>query len=172
MIERAGAIKIATHALQSSLIVVSGLKSSCGSKVHRRKEKLQKKPPATYRCLITRLRRPLKTSDHFPLTPSSRPQVDRKSEDLELLEKASLPLTLNLSQCLLELQQHQRVVELNDQLLKKHKGNTNVQICAFHKKTLRLEWTLAPTQLERRIILYLIFPVSTKTPFLRRPCFL
>lgn len=65
------------------------------------------------------------------LTASSRPQVDRKSEDLELLEKVCLPLTLNLSQCLLELQQHHRVVELNEKLLEKHKGNANVQICAF-----------------------------------------
>lgn len=66
------------------------------------------------------------------LMVSFRPQVDRKSEDFESLEKVCLPLTLNLSQCLLELQQHQRVVELNDELLQKHKGNTNVQICAFH----------------------------------------
>lgn len=58
--------------------------------------------------------------------------MDRKSEDLESLEKVCLPLSLNLSQCLLELQQHQQVVELNDKLLEKHKGNTNVQICAFH----------------------------------------
>ncbi|CAF87986.1 unnamed protein product, partial [Tetraodon nigroviridis] len=49
--------------------------------------------------------------------------VDRKSEDLESLEKVCLPLSLNLSQCLLELQQHQQVVELNDKLLEKHKGN-------------------------------------------------
>ncbi|TWW55764.1 uncharacterized protein LOC130530900 [Takifugu flavidus] len=52
-----------------------------------------------------------------------RKLVDRESEDLESLEKVCLPLTLNLSQCLLELQQHQRVVELNDKLLKKHKGS-------------------------------------------------
>lgn len=61
---------------------------------------------------------------------SSRPQVDRKSEDSESLEKVRLPLSLNLSQCLLELQQHQRVVELNDKLLEKHKGSTHVQIWA------------------------------------------
>lgn len=68
------------------------------------------------------------------LTTSSRPQVDRKSEDLESLEKVCLPLTLNLSQCLLELQQHQQVVELNDKLLEKHKGKKNVKICAFQPK--------------------------------------
>lgn len=54
--------------------------------------------------------------------------MDRESEDLESLEKVCLPLTLNLSQCLLELQQHQRVVELNDKLLKKHKGEMGVEI--------------------------------------------
>lgn len=137
MIERAGEIKIATHAKQSSLIVVSGLKSSCGSKVHWRKEKGRKKaskntshpqmsrhvhdPPSSFKNL-----------NRCPLTASSRPQVDRKSEDLESLEKVRLPLTLNLSQCLLELQQHQRVVELNDKLLEKHKGSTNFQISACH----------------------------------------
>lgn len=58
--------------------------------------------------------------------------MDKKSEDFESLEKVCLPLSLNLSQCLLELQQHQRVVELNDELLEKHTGNTDVQICPFH----------------------------------------
>ncbi|KAJ0002950.1 hypothetical protein NQD34_008099 [Periophthalmus magnuspinnatus] len=50
-------------------------------------------------------------------------QVDRKGDDWDSLEKVRLPLGLNLSQCLLELKQHQQVVELNNKLLKKHKGN-------------------------------------------------
>ncbi|TNN72739.1 Aryl-hydrocarbon-interacting protein-like 1 [Liparis tanakae] len=49
--------------------------------------------------------------------------VDRPGEDWDSLEKVRLPLTLNLSQCLLELKHYQQVVELNDKLLKKHKGN-------------------------------------------------
>ncbi|KAM9356677.1 uncharacterized protein ABDE67_004257 [Symphorus nematophorus] len=49
--------------------------------------------------------------------------VDQQAEDWESLEKVRLPLTLNLSQCLLELKQYQQVVELNNKLLKKHKGN-------------------------------------------------
>ncbi|GAA6223027.1 uncharacterized protein LOC108872548 isoform X1 [Lates japonicus] len=50
-------------------------------------------------------------------------QVDRQGDDWESLEKVRLPLILNLSQCMLELQQHQQVVELTDKLLKRHKGN-------------------------------------------------
>ncbi|XP_040903634.1 myb-like protein X [Toxotes jaculatrix] len=50
-------------------------------------------------------------------------KVDKHSEDWESLEKVRLPLILNLSQCMLELKQYQQVVELNDKLLKKHKGN-------------------------------------------------
>ncbi|XP_038145426.1 uncharacterized protein LOC119786265 [Cyprinodon tularosa] len=50
-------------------------------------------------------------------------QVDQHSEDWESLEKVRLPLSLNLSQCKLELKQYQEVVELNDRLLKSHKGN-------------------------------------------------
>ncbi|XP_055014988.1 aryl-hydrocarbon-interacting protein-like 1 [Boleophthalmus pectinirostris] len=50
-------------------------------------------------------------------------QVDQKGDDWDSLEKVRLPLVLNLSQCLLELKQHQQVVELNNKLLKKHKGN-------------------------------------------------
>ncbi|KAM4621904.1 uncharacterized protein ACJ7VT_006207 [Polymixia lowei] len=49
--------------------------------------------------------------------------VDQKGEDWDSLEKVRLPLTLNLSQCMLELRQYQQVVELNSKLLKKHKGN-------------------------------------------------
>ncbi|XP_042348824.1 aryl-hydrocarbon-interacting protein-like 1 [Plectropomus leopardus] len=49
--------------------------------------------------------------------------VDRQGEDWESLEKVRLPLTLNQSQCKLELKQYQQVVELNNKLLKKHKGN-------------------------------------------------
>ncbi|XP_054648568.1 aryl-hydrocarbon-interacting protein-like 1 isoform X2 [Dunckerocampus dactyliophorus] len=41
-------------------------------------------------------------------------------EDWESLEKVRLPLTLNLSQCLLELKQYQQVVQLNDKLLESH----------------------------------------------------
>lgn len=72
---------------------------------------------------------------HFPCYPSSprlppilsspvTRQVDQKAEDFESLQKVRLPLTLNLSQCMLELKQYQQVVELNNKLLKKHKGNT------------------------------------------------
>ncbi|CAJ1058855.1 DNA ligase 1 [Xyrichtys novacula] len=50
-------------------------------------------------------------------------KADRQTEDWESLEKVRLPLTLNLSQCLLELKQYQQVVDLNNKLLKKHKGN-------------------------------------------------
>ncbi|XP_069550697.1 uncharacterized protein [Brachyistius frenatus] len=50
-------------------------------------------------------------------------KVDRLGEDWESLEKVRLPLTLNLSHCMLELKQYQQVVELNNKLLKKHKGN-------------------------------------------------
>ncbi|XP_078116460.1 uncharacterized protein LOC144524224 [Sander vitreus] len=49
--------------------------------------------------------------------------VDQQNEDWESLEKVRLPLTLNLSQCMLELKQYQQVVELNNKLLKKQKGN-------------------------------------------------
>ncbi|XP_070818069.1 myb-like protein X [Chaetodon trifascialis] len=49
--------------------------------------------------------------------------VDQQAEDWESLEKVRLPLTLNLSQCMLELKQYQQVVDLNSTLLKKHKGN-------------------------------------------------
>uniref|UniRef100_A0A3P8SBU0 Aryl hydrocarbon receptor interacting protein like 2 n=1 Tax=Amphiprion percula TaxID=161767 RepID=A0A3P8SBU0_AMPPE len=50
-------------------------------------------------------------------------QGDKCGDDWESLEKVRLPLTLNLSQCMLELKQYQQVVEINDKLLKKHKGN-------------------------------------------------
>ncbi|KAI4819670.1 hypothetical protein KUCAC02_004910 [Chaenocephalus aceratus] len=49
--------------------------------------------------------------------------VDQQGEDWESLEKVCLPLSLNLSQCLLELKENQQVVELNNKLLKKHRGN-------------------------------------------------
>lgn len=52
------------------------------------------------------------------------PQVDQEADDWDSLEKVRLPLTLNLSQCLLELRQYQQVVQLNSKLLKRHKGNT------------------------------------------------
>ncbi|XP_034037604.1 uncharacterized protein LOC117520370 [Thalassophryne amazonica] len=50
-------------------------------------------------------------------------KVYPQSEDGEALERVRLPLTLNLSQCLLELQQYQEVVTLNDGVLTKHQGN-------------------------------------------------
>ncbi|KAM9376201.1 uncharacterized protein KZ484_008806 [Pholidichthys leucotaenia] len=50
-------------------------------------------------------------------------KVDPQGEDWESLEKVRVPLTLNLSQCMLELRQYQQVVELNNELLKKHGGN-------------------------------------------------
>lgn len=49
-------------------------------------------------------------------------QVDEQGDLWQSLEKVSLPVVLNLSQCKLELKQYQRVVELNSQLLEKHKG--------------------------------------------------
>ncbi|XP_059201701.1 aryl-hydrocarbon-interacting protein-like 1 [Centropristis striata] len=50
-------------------------------------------------------------------------QVDQQGEDWESLEKVRLPLSLNLSQCMLELKNFQQVVDLNNKLLKRHKGN-------------------------------------------------
>ncbi|XP_056238140.1 myb-like protein X isoform X1 [Seriola aureovittata] len=50
-------------------------------------------------------------------------KVDQESDDWESLEKVRLPLTLNLSQCMLELEHYQQVVELINKLLKNHKGN-------------------------------------------------
>uniref|UniRef100_A0A3P9LIZ0 Aryl hydrocarbon receptor interacting protein like 2 n=1 Tax=Oryzias latipes TaxID=8090 RepID=A0A3P9LIZ0_ORYLA len=47
-------------------------------------------------------------------------RVDEQGDLWQSLEKVSLPVVLNLSQCMLELKQYQRVVELNNQLLKKH----------------------------------------------------
>lgn len=47
---------------------------------------------------------------------------DCKGEDWESLEKVRLPLTLNLSQCKLELGEYQEVIKLNSQLLKNHQG--------------------------------------------------
>ncbi|XP_037317439.2 aryl-hydrocarbon-interacting protein-like 1 [Pungitius pungitius] len=61
-----------------------------------------------------------------------RNMVDRRGEDWDSLEKVCLPLTLNLSQCLLELKEYRRVVELNSELLKKHKGNARRRW--FHKE--------------------------------------
>ncbi|XP_037117542.1 aryl-hydrocarbon-interacting protein-like 1 isoform X2 [Syngnathus acus] len=50
-------------------------------------------------------------------------KVHRGDEDWESLEKVRLPLTLNLSQCMLELQHYQQVVQLNDKLLESHQGH-------------------------------------------------
>ncbi|XP_024238543.1 FK506-binding protein 5 [Oncorhynchus tshawytscha] len=47
---------------------------------------------------------------------------DRR-EDWDSLEKVRVPITLNLSQCLLELRDYQEVVALNTKLLKKHRDN-------------------------------------------------
>uniref|UniRef100_A0A3Q1K4C2 AIP/AIPL N-terminal FKBP-type PPIase domain-containing protein n=1 Tax=Anabas testudineus TaxID=64144 RepID=A0A3Q1K4C2_ANATE len=68
---------------------------------------------------------PPPSSSHLPPNPVSlcTHQVDQQGEDWESLENVRLPLTLNLSQCMLELKQYQDVVELNTKLLKKHKGN-------------------------------------------------
>ncbi|XP_077388551.1 sperm-associated antigen 1 isoform X2 [Festucalex cinctus] len=44
-------------------------------------------------------------------------------EDGESLAKVRLPLSLNLSQCMLELQDYQQVVHINDQLLESHQGH-------------------------------------------------
>ena len=59
-----------------------------------------------------------------PSLPPSLPsqEVKYKGEDWESLEKVRLPLTLNLSQCMLELRDYQHVVELNDKLLKQNRG--------------------------------------------------
>lgn len=48
--------------------------------------------------------------------------MDQDSEHWESLEKLRLPMTLNLSQCLLELGEFEPVVQLNNRLLKTHKG--------------------------------------------------
>ncbi|KAM4585839.1 uncharacterized protein V3H82_004821 [Fundulus diaphanus] len=50
-------------------------------------------------------------------------KVDQHGEDWESLEKVRLPLSLNLSQCMLELKRYQEVVELNGRLLRSHEGN-------------------------------------------------
>ncbi|XP_062855689.1 aryl-hydrocarbon-interacting protein-like 1 [Trichomycterus rosablanca] len=50
-------------------------------------------------------------------------EVDYKGEDWESLEKVRLPLTLNLSQCKLELGEYQEVVAVNSKLLKTHEDN-------------------------------------------------
>ncbi|XP_061642678.1 aryl-hydrocarbon-interacting protein-like 1 isoform X2 [Phyllopteryx taeniolatus] len=50
-------------------------------------------------------------------------KMHRGDEDWESLEKVRLPLTLNLSQCMLELQQYLQVVQLNDKLLESHEGH-------------------------------------------------
>lgn len=69
-------------------------------------------------------------TSHLPPLPTAfHQQVDQHSEDWESLEKVRLPLSLNLSQCKLELKQYQEVVELNDRLLKSHKG----RICRCEK---------------------------------------
>ncbi|CDQ70058.1 unnamed protein product [Oncorhynchus mykiss] len=49
-------------------------------------------------------------------------KVNRR-EDWDSLEKVRVPITLNLSQCLLELRDYQEVVALNTKLLKKHRDN-------------------------------------------------
>ncbi|CAB1337176.1 unnamed protein product [Coregonus sp. 'balchen'] len=46
-----------------------------------------------------------------------------RREDWDSLEKVRVPITLNLSQCLLELRDYQEVVALNTKLLKKHRDN-------------------------------------------------
>ncbi|KAM6924270.1 uncharacterized protein FYW49_006657 isoform 2-T2 [Xenentodon cancila] len=50
-------------------------------------------------------------------------KVDQQGEDWESLEKVRVPLSLNISHCMLELEQHQQVVELNSELLRSHKDN-------------------------------------------------
>ncbi|XP_023675670.2 uncharacterized protein [Paramormyrops kingsleyae] len=49
--------------------------------------------------------------------------VDRNKEDWDSLEKLHLPLSLNLSQCMLELGEYHQVLETNTKLLRKHRGN-------------------------------------------------
>ncbi|CAG5989279.1 unnamed protein product [Menidia menidia] len=65
----------------------------------------------------------VKFEEALEYVESLQNKVDPEGEDRESLEKVRLPLTLNLSQCMLELKQYQRVVELNSKLLKRHKGN-------------------------------------------------
>ncbi|XP_051904012.1 aryl-hydrocarbon-interacting protein-like 1 isoform X2 [Hippocampus zosterae] len=50
-------------------------------------------------------------------------KVRRGDEDWESLEKVRLPLTINLSQCMLELQRYPQVVQLSDKLLESHQGH-------------------------------------------------
>ncbi|KAL4631627.1 hypothetical protein GN956_G15137 [Arapaima gigas] len=52
-----------------------------------------------------------------------KPELRSQEEDWESLEKVRLPLSLNLSQCMLELGEYSQVVLTNSELLKKHKGN-------------------------------------------------
>lgn len=62
------------------------------------------------------------------------PQVDQETENWESLEKVRLPLTLNLSQCMLELTEYEQVVQLNNKLLKKHKGNKHTRRLELGRK--------------------------------------
>ncbi|XP_077434770.1 aryl-hydrocarbon-interacting protein-like 1 [Vanacampus margaritifer] len=50
-------------------------------------------------------------------------KVRRDAEDGQSLEKVRLPVSLNLSQCLLEMQNYRQVVRLNDKLLERHQGH-------------------------------------------------
>ncbi|XP_061581630.1 uncharacterized protein LOC133447150 isoform X2 [Cololabis saira] len=50
-------------------------------------------------------------------------KVCQQDEDWESLEKVRVPLSLNISQCMLELKEYQQVVELNSTLLKRHTDN-------------------------------------------------
>uniref|UniRef100_A0A8C2WRH8 Aryl hydrocarbon receptor interacting protein like 2 n=1 Tax=Cyclopterus lumpus TaxID=8103 RepID=A0A8C2WRH8_CYCLU len=67
-----------------------------------------------------------KQEDSESVTTESEDEVgeekDKAASPPILCAEVCLPLTLNLSQCMLELKQHQQVVELNNKLLKKHKG--------------------------------------------------
>ncbi|XP_064185386.1 aryl-hydrocarbon-interacting protein-like 1 [Anguilla rostrata] len=67
-------------------------------------------------------------------------EVKQKGEDWESLEKVRLPLSLNLSQCMLELGEHRQVLEINGKLLKRHKDNLKALYqrarahCALHQE--------------------------------------
>ncbi|XP_029970426.1 uncharacterized protein LOC115405104 [Salarias fasciatus] len=92
--------------------------------------------------------------DYVDFLPNK--EVDIKEDDMESLEKVRLPLALNLSQCMLELKEYQQVVDINNDLLKKHRGNfkavyqrarAHVALCNEDeaRRDLNLVETLDPT---------------------------
>lgn len=111
---------------------------------------------------------PLSFSLHLPVQEVC--YKDRR-EDWDSLEKVRVPITLNLSQCLLELRDYQEVVALNTKLLKKHRGTFSHTLPFFFSVCLSLPLSLSlrifplPTSLSVFLSL-LPGPVSSLSFFL------